>query len=84
MSNCCNNNISKAFCNAFNKYYNTLYVNGEISKKETDNLLIIDYIRQLLSDERFSGYYNMLLKALRCIADSSCLLDSSLLYIRKN
>lgn len=82
MANCCVNGLNQVFCNAFNKYYNTLYTNGEISKEETNNLLIIDYIRQCLSDNRYSGYYNILLKALRCIANNSCLLDTSWLYDR--
>lgn len=82
MANCCVNGLNQVFCNAFNKYYNTLYANGEISKEETNNLLIIDYIRQCLSDDRYSGYYNILLKALRCIANNSCLLDTSWLYNR--
>lgn len=82
MANCCNNSLNKVFCNVFNKYYNTLYVNGEISKKETDNLLIISYIRKLLLNPSYEDYTKILLKALRCIADRSCLLDSSWLYNR--
>lgn len=82
MANCCVNGLNQVFCNAFNKYYNTLYTNGEISKEETNNLLIIDYIRQCLSDDRYNSYYNILLKALRCIANNSCLLDTSWLYDR--
>lgn len=82
MANCCNNSLNKVFCNAFNKYYNTLYINGEISKRETDNLLIISYIRKLLLNPSYEDYTKILLKALRCIADRSCLLDSSWLYNR--
>lgn len=82
MADCCVNGLNQVFCNAFNKYYNTLYTNGEISKEETNNLLIIDYIRQCLSDDRYNSYYNILLKALRCIANNSCLLDTSWLYDR--
>lgn len=82
MANCCTNGLNQVFCNAFNKYYNTLYTNGEISKEETNNLLIIDYIRQCLSDDRYNSYYGALLKALRCIANNSCLLDTSWLYDR--
>lgn len=81
-TDCCTNGLNQVFCNAFNKYYNTLYTNGEISKEETNNLLIIDYIRQCLSDDRYNSYYGTLLKALRCIANNSCLLDTSWLYDR--
>lgn len=82
MANCCNNNINKAFCKAFKKYYDTLEVNGEISKGETNNLLIISYIRKLLRNPIYTDYHNMFLKALRCVASKSCLMDSSLLYNR--
>ena len=81
MDNCCCD-LNKVFCSAFNKYYNTLEVNGEISQKETDNLLIIGYIRHLIFDDRYSEYYNMLIKALRCIASTYCLIDGSQLYNR--
>lgn len=82
MAKCCNDNLSKIFCNAYNKYYNTLYTNGEISKKETENLLVISYIRKLFINPRYINYRPILIKALRCIADRSCLLDSSELYGR--
>lgn len=82
MAKCCNDNLSKIFCNTYNKYYNTLYTNGEISKKETENLLVISYIRKLFINPRYINYRPILIKALRCIADRSCLLDSSELYGR--
>ena len=82
MAECCNDNLSKIFCNAYNKYYNTLYTNGEISKKETENLLVISYLRKLFINPRYIDYRPILIKALRCIADRSCLLDSSQLYGR--
>lgn len=82
MAKCCNDNLSKIFCNAYNKYYNTLYTNGEISKKETDNLLVISYLRKLFINPRYIDYRPILIKALRCIANRSCLLDSSELYGR--
>ena len=82
MAKCCNDNLSKIFCNTYNKYYNTLYANGEISKKETENLLVISYIRKLFINPRYINYRPILIKALRCIADRSCLLDSSELYGR--
>ncbi len=82
MAECCNDNLSKIFCNAYNKYYNTLYTNGEINKKETENLLVISYLRKLFINPRYIDYRPILIKALRCIADRSCLLDSSQLYGR--
>ena len=74
------NKYSQIFCNAFNKYYNTLEVNGEISRKESENLLIIGYIRKLLQNPLTAMYGNILIKALRCIANKSCLIDAESLY----
>lgn len=74
------NKYNRIFCNAFNKYYNTLEINGEISKKESENLLIIGYIRKLLNNPTTALYGNILIKALRCIANKSCLLDAESLY----
>lgn len=74
------NKYNRIFCNAFNKYYNTLEVNGEISKQESENLLIISYIRKLLNNPITAVYGNILIKALRCIANKSCLLDAEQLY----
>lgn len=81
MGNCCCN-LNSVFCKAYKKYYDTLEVNGEISKTETDNLIIIGYLRKLLMDVRYLPYQYLIMKALRCIANNSCLIDGSSLYNR--
>ena len=72
-------NINLEELNALDKYFDTLKQTGYYKQKDVDKLLVLDYIRELLSDN-YSYYiteedFNIIKDVLYCLFGSTCLIS---------